>query len=48
VKEVVVYREQNKVTRADYLQHLINLKNKVLDGDAANGYDSTLQKSGGT
>jgi hypothetical protein len=45
VKDVVVYREQNKVTRADYLQHLINLKNKVPDGGAVNGNDSAPQKN---
>ncbi|KDR10940.1 putative cytochrome P450 6a21 [Zootermopsis nevadensis] len=45
VKEVVMYREQNKVTRADYLQYLINLKNKELDGDSINDHDFTPQKT---
>jgi len=44
VQEVVTYREQNNVVRADYLQYLISLKNKASGRETANGHDSVPQK----
>jgi hypothetical protein len=41
VREVVTYREDNNVTRADYLQHLINLSKKgsiADEKDISNGH----------
>ena len=46
VQEVVTYREKNNVVRADYLQYLINLKNKASGRETANGHDSVPQKDG--
>jgi hypothetical protein len=46
VEEVVTYREKNNVVRADYLQHLISLKNKASGRETANGHDSLPQKGG--
>jgi hypothetical protein len=46
VQEVVTYREQNDVVRADYLQYLISLKNKASGRETANGHDSVPQKGG--
>lgn len=43
IKEVVTYRDQNNVTRADFLQHLIDIKNKGDEDDndnISNGYDT--------
>lgn len=40
IKEVTTYREQNNITRADYLQHLITLKTKgAIADDVSNGHD---------
>jgi hypothetical protein len=41
INEVMTYRQKNNVTRVDYLQHLINLKNKgSMDGDSiSNGHE---------
>ena len=44
VQEVVTYREQNNVVRADYLQYLISLKTKASGRETANGHDSVPQK----
>jgi hypothetical protein len=46
VQEVVTYREQNNVVRADYLQFLISLKTKASGRETANGHDSVPQKGG--
>jgi len=46
VKEVVAYREQNNVIRADYLQYLISLKNKAAGRETANGHDTVPQTAG--
>jgi len=46
VQEVVAYREQNNVVRADYLQYLISLKNKTSGRETVNGHDSAPQKGG--
>ncbi|PSN43541.1 hypothetical protein C0J52_03714 [Blattella germanica] len=43
VEEVVTYRENNNVTRADYIQHLIMLKHKGITNET-NGY-ATLDKN---
>lgn len=46
VKEVVMQRERNNVIRADYLQHLLNVKNKAVhSSDTDNGHDFALQKN---
>ncbi|XP_023720072.1 cytochrome P450 9e2, partial [Cryptotermes secundus] len=42
ITEVITYREKNNVSRADYLQHLINLKKKGsidADKDISNGHE---------
>jgi hypothetical protein len=41
ITEMITYRQKNSVTRVDYLQHLINLKNKGnMDGDSiTNGHE---------
>jgi hypothetical protein len=49
--EVITYRQKHNVSRADYLQHLINLKNKgSIEGDGiSNGHEekgSDPQKKG--
>ena len=47
VREVVTYRENNNITRADYLQHLITLSKKgsvAEDKDVSNG-DVSQQNS---
>jgi len=47
VREVVTYRENNNITRADYLQHLITLSKKgsvADDKDVSNG-DVSQQNS---
>lgn len=51
--EVVSYREKNNVTRADYLQHLINLKKKgsidedqdISNGQEEKGFSSELKST---
>ncbi|XP_023707098.2 cytochrome P450 9e2 [Cryptotermes secundus] len=46
VKEVAMQREQKNVNRADYLQYLINLKNKAAESSATdNGHDFASQKN---
>lgn len=45
VEEVVEYREKNNVSRADYMQHLINLKNKTADNGIVNGYETAPGKN---
>ena len=40
IREVVTYREKNNISRADYMQHLINLSKKgsiADDKDVSNG-----------
>ena len=47
VREVVTYRENNNITRADYMQHLITLSKKgsvADDKDVSNG-DVSQQNS---
>lgn len=43
VQDVVTYREQNNVVRADYLQYLISLKNKASVRETANSQDLAPQ-----
>ncbi|KAJ9580925.1 hypothetical protein L9F63_023897, partial [Diploptera punctata] len=43
VNEVITYREQHNVARADFLQHLIDIKNRKIedkDDNVSNGHDS--------
>lgn len=46
VKEVAMQRKQKNVNRADYLQYLLNLKNKAAESsDINNGEDFASQKN---